>query len=239
METKKSKSAELESKRSSFLIIGLVCATSLTLMSFEYATFNLVSNDIASEKKEIALKDEIIDFQPIEVEKPAPPKVQEEVNNEIIDATDKIEPEIKTPDLINPNPVEPSEPVEPTLTPPPPPTTLVSPPVTPPTFDPEFTVVEEMPEFPGGQVELYKYLGKNINYPEISKSKGAQGKVYVSFVIEKNGSITGVEIMKGVEKNLDKEAKKVIEKMPNWKPGKQRGQLVRVRFIIPVNFELK
>lgn len=240
METKKSKSAELESKRSSFLIIGLVCATSLALMSFEYATFNLVSNDIASEKKDIALDNDILEIQSVEVEKPAPPKAPEQVNNEIIDATEKVE-------IIPIEPIEPVDPTDPTD-----PTIVFDPTVIPildtvqikvpekgPKFTDEFTVVEEMPEFPGGLEGLYKYLNKNTKYPTQSKNMGKEGKVYVSFVIEKDGSLSNIEIVKGVEKNLDKEAIRVIQNMPNWKPGKQRNQLVRVRLVQPISFELK
>ncbi len=238
METKKSKTAELESKRSSFLIIGLVCATSLALMSFEYTAFTLVSEDIASEKKDVAMKDDYIDVQPVEILKPQPQKIQEDVNKEIIDVTEKIDPTPIEP--IDPvDPIDPTFPTDPVIVAPPLPTPIISVPVTTTTLDTEFTVVEDMPEFPGGEKEMYKFLSKNVKYPSQSKNLGKEGKVYVSFVVEKDGSISNVEIMKGVEKNLDAEASRVIKSMPNWKPGKQRNQLVRVRFVLPISFKLQ
>ena len=101
-----------------------------------------------------------------------------------------------------------------------------------------FTVVEEMPEFPGGKGAFLKYLAENINYPESAKKDGVQGRVFVNFVVEKNGSISGVNVLRGVREDLDQEAIRVVSEMPKWKPGKQRGEAVRVSFNVPIKYQL-
>ena len=102
-----------------------------------------------------------------------------------------------------------------------------------------FTVVEKQPEFPGGTAELFKYLGKAIKYPVIAQENGIQGRVVCSFVVNRDGSIVDIQVMRGVDPSLDKEAIRVISEMPKWKPGEQRGKPVRVRFILPVQFRLQ
>jgi protein TonB len=104
-----------------------------------------------------------------------------------------------------------------------------------------FTVVEEMPSFPGGMGELMKYIQKNIQYPQVEKEADIQGTVYVKFVVESNGVISNVEIAKGVKggPGLDKEAIRVVKGMPNWSIGKQNGRPVRVLMNLPIKFQLK
>ena len=102
-----------------------------------------------------------------------------------------------------------------------------------------YQVCEEMPEFPGGMAECMKWLGKNINYPEDCKKEGVQGRVIVQFVVDKDGSIKDPTIARGVHPSLDKEALRVLSSMPNWKPGKQKGEAVKVRYTIPVMFKLQ
>ena len=102
-----------------------------------------------------------------------------------------------------------------------------------------FQVVEEMPEFPGGMAECLKFLGKNIKYPTISQENGVQGKVIVQFVVNKDGSIVDPVVVRSVDPYLDKEALRVIKTMPKWKPGKQRGKAVRVKYTVPVTFKLQ
>lgn len=102
-----------------------------------------------------------------------------------------------------------------------------------------FEVAEQMPEFPnGGMVGVMQYLGKNIKYPATAQENGIQGRVTVQFVVNKDGSITDVKIVKGIDPNLDKEAMRVVANMPKWKPGKIGGKPVRVKYAIPVNFRL-
>lgn len=101
-----------------------------------------------------------------------------------------------------------------------------------------FMVVEDMPEFPGGQAALLEYLRKNIKYPSICRENGIQGRVLIQFIVNKDGSIVDPEVVKSVNPYLDKEALRVISTMPSWKPGSQRGKPVRVKFTVPVNFKL-
>ncbi len=101
-----------------------------------------------------------------------------------------------------------------------------------------FVIVEQMPEFPGGQDSLYKFLGANIVYPNKAKKDGVEGKVYINFTIEKDGSINEVKVLRGVHPLLDEEAIRVVESFPKWKPGKQKGKTVRVSYNLPLNFVL-
>ena len=101
-----------------------------------------------------------------------------------------------------------------------------------------FQVVEQQPEFPGGIPELMKYLQKNIRYPQICKEQRVQGRVIVQFVVNADSTITDVNVVKPVNPYLDQEALRVVKAMPKWKPGKQRGEPVRVRFTLPVTFRL-
>ena len=101
-----------------------------------------------------------------------------------------------------------------------------------------FKVVEEMPQYPGGMEELMKYLQKNIRYPKEAQNKGIQGRVVVQFVVNKDGSITDSKVVKAVDPQLDAEALRVVNAMPNWTPGKQKGEPVRTHFTIPVSFRL-
>lgn len=101
-----------------------------------------------------------------------------------------------------------------------------------------FVVVSEMPEFPGGNRALAKYLNDNVKYPAVAAETGVKGKVIVSFVVNKDGSICDVKIMRGVDLALDQEAIRVVSNMPRWKPGKQGDRTVRVSYRVPINFQL-
>ena len=102
-----------------------------------------------------------------------------------------------------------------------------------------FDVVEEMPSFPGGQGALMAFLSSNIKYPVVAQENGVQGRVIVGFVVEKDGSITDVKVMRSVDPSLDREAQRVVKAMPKWKPGKQNGSAVRVKYTVPVVFRLQ
>lgn len=102
-----------------------------------------------------------------------------------------------------------------------------------------FISVEQMPEFPGGQEELFKYLSQKVNYPPLAKENGIQGKVYVTFVVDNSGSIKDVKIIRGIGGGCDEEAMRVVKAMPPWKPGKQNGKPVNVQFNLPIKFTLK
>ena len=102
-----------------------------------------------------------------------------------------------------------------------------------------FDVVEQMPSFPGGQAALMSYLSNNIKYPQIAMENGVQGRVVCTFVVERDGSITDIRVVRGVDPSLDKEAIRVLKSMPHWIPGKQNGSAVRVKFTVPVTFKLQ
>jgi protein TonB len=101
-----------------------------------------------------------------------------------------------------------------------------------------FALAEVRPEFPGGEVALQKYIASHVQYPEIARENGLQGKVFVQFVINKRGEVENVIIARGVDAALDKEALRVIQGLPKWKPGVQRGKPVRVSYTVPINFKL-
>ena len=102
-----------------------------------------------------------------------------------------------------------------------------------------FTVVEQMPMYPGGYGALMGYLRDNIKYPTVAAENGVQGRVVVGFVVERDGSITDVKILRGVDPSLDREAMRVVKSMPRWNPGKQNGSAVRVKYQVPVSFRLQ
>lgn len=102
-----------------------------------------------------------------------------------------------------------------------------------------FDVVEQMPSFPGGPSALMQYLSSNIKYPVVAQENGVQGRVVVSFVVERDGSITDVQVARSVDPSLDHEAQRVVRNMPRWIPGKQNGQAVRVKYNVPVAFRLQ
>lgn len=102
-----------------------------------------------------------------------------------------------------------------------------------------FDVVEQMPSFPGGNEALMKFLQENVKYPVVAQENGVQGRVVVSFVVERDGSITDVKVVRSVDPSLDKEATRVVKSMPHWIPGKQNGAAVRVKYNVPVSFRLQ
>ena len=101
-----------------------------------------------------------------------------------------------------------------------------------------FTVVEEMPSFPGGESKMQEYITKNIRYPKIARENGIQGRVFVSFIVEPDGSISNLKLLRGIGGGCDEEAMRVIKSMPKWKPGKHRGKVVRVSYMVSVSFKI-
>ena len=101
-------------------------------------------------------------------------------------------------------------------------------------------IAEKMPEFPGGDVSLIRFINENLRFPAIACYEGGmpQGRVIVQFVVEKDGSISNIEVLRGIDISLDREAVRIVESMPKWTPGEQRGEIVRVRYTLPVNFRL-
>lgn len=101
-----------------------------------------------------------------------------------------------------------------------------------------YTVVDELPQFPGGDSAMVAYITNNVHYPKTEKEKGIQGKVFVGFVIEKDGAVSDVEIKRGISEECDAEAVRVVKGMPNWEPGKQSGIVVRTAMVLPINFKI-
>ena len=102
-----------------------------------------------------------------------------------------------------------------------------------------FTVVEQMPEFNGGEEAMNKFLDKNLEYPQMAKEQGIQGKVWIGFIVDKFGNVTNVEVLRGIGGGCDEEAQRVVKMMPRWKPGMQSGKPVTVKFRFPINFTLR
>jgi len=120
----------------------------------------------------------------------------------------------------------------------PPPPTALEPPMEI-MEDEVFQIVEKQPEFPGGMEKMMQFISNSFQYPSIDMENGIEGRVYVSFVVEKDGSISTIKVLRGVTKTIDAEAIRVINKMPNWTPGEQAGKTVRVKYVLPIRAQLK
>lgn len=228
METKKTPKANLENERPTWLLVGYVTVLAFMFVAFEWTrdvrvdTSGRITENVFEQDMEIPLT-----RQP-EVTPPPPPQVTP-INDvlTIIDDDDTAEEtnfasseETGEDVVIKHIPVTVDEEV------------VVE--------DDIFVVVEENPQFPnGGTAGLLQYLGKNIKYPTIPQENGTQGRVTVQFVVNKDGSIVDVKVIRGVDPYLDKEAVRVISTMPKWIPGKQRGVPVRCKFTVPVTFKLQ
>ena len=102
-----------------------------------------------------------------------------------------------------------------------------------------YQIVEQMPEFPNGQEALMLYIAKQVKYPPEAKKAGAQGRVFIGFIVEPDGSLSDFKVLRGIGHGCDEEALRVVKSMPKWKPGMQRGKAVRVQYLVPVNFKLE
>ena len=216
MEPKKNPEVNLERKKGLFLQLGLVIALLVVLGAFEYKTYEKIAYNLGALSLE-DLEEEIIPITKQEVKPPPPPPPPPEVI-EIVEDDVEIEEEIEIEDTES----DEDEEIE----------------IIEEDDDEFFMVVENMPIFPGGDLGLMKYIQKHVKYPAIAKEYNITGKVYVSFIVDKSGSVTNVKIVRGVDKNLDAEAVRVVKSLPKYKPGKQRGKAVRVMFTIPINFTL-
>jgi len=228
MELKKNPKADLEKRRGLYLEIGLVVILAATLVAFEVKSYD--SEEETAFQREVVeeVEEQIIQTDIVEPPPPPPPEVievttlinvvddEQEIKNDLVVNAEVTE-ETKNVDIV---PVKVEEEVE-------------------VAEEPIFTVVESEPEFPGGMEALYKYLAQNIKYPQLARENGITGKVYVTFVVEKDGSIANPRILRDIGGGCGAEAIRVVKAMPKWSPGKQRGKAVRVQFNLPVNFNLK
>ena len=225
MQVKKSEKASLEKDKIVYVLMGLVFVLSLCYVALEWTEREVTKYEVTDTE---FLFEEEVEIQQTSQETPPPPPppaVQEvEVLNVVEDNVETESIEVNT---------------EETET-----EVVIAAPVEAPVEEEEeevvFVVVESMPEFPGGQQALFKYLSENVKYPVIAQENGIQGRVICQFVVNKDGSIVDVEVVRsGGDASLDKEAVRVIKTMPKWKPGKQRGKAVRVKYTVPVNFKLQ
>lgn len=232
MEQKKNPKADLEKRKGLFLEIGLVVILAACLCAFSIKSYDKDESFGGNQgpAEEIDEMDEIQNTDVEETPPPPPPPAPEEpeLNMDQIEVVDdKVEikqdivikefdevqntqiAEVKIEDEVDEDEVK------------------------------IFTVVENDPEFPGGMEALYKYLAENIKYPQLARENGITGKVYVTFVVERDGSIANPKILRDIGGGCGAEAIRVVKAMPKWTPGKQRGKAVRVQFNLPVNFNLK
>jgi protein TonB len=227
MEVKKSAKANLENKKSLFMQIGLVTVLSISLIGFEWTTSN-VNIDTSLLENEVAVEEEITPITRQEEVKPPPPPppqltdvlniVEDNVElDEELDIFDTEATDDRVFDYQIAMTVDEEERADTEI----------------------FQIVEEMPEFPGGNEALLKYVASATKYPEIAKENGISGKVYVTFVVNTDGKVTNVTVARSVDPSLDKEAIRVCQAMPPWKPGKQRNKAVRVSYTIPIVFVLQ
>jgi len=224
MEEKKSPKANLENKKLTFILIGLIVS-----LAVAWAVFEIKSYD-KRELVDIGRTAEVVEEEMVEItkqeQKPQPvevPKqttqiqvVEDDVEVEDVEINAEVDQNEQLEEYV-PVEIEEEEVVEQEI----------------------FTIVEEMPEFPGGMTKLADYLAKNIKYPQMARESGIQGRVFVNFVVEPDGSVSNVTVMRSLGGGCDEEAMRVVKSMPKWKPGKQRGKAVRVSYILPVNFKLQ
>ena len=216
MEPKKNPEISLEKKKGLFFQIGLILALVIVLVAFEWKSYEKVDYNLGQLNLD-DLEEEIIPITKQEIKPPPPPPPPPEVI-EIVEDEVEIEDELEIEDTES----DEDEEIE----------------IEEEDDDEFFMVVENMPKFPGGDLGLMKYIQKNVKYPAIAKEYNITGKVYVSFIVDRSGSVTNAKIVRGVDKNLDAEALRVVKSLPKYKPGRQRGKAVRVMFTIPINFTL-
>ena len=227
MEIKKTPKANLENKKTMAILMGLVLALGIMFIAFEWS-----KNEI--KVYEDAIQGEFVeDEEMIEVtfrnETPPPPAppIQETVLSDIIDIRENKE-DIQTKDFNSEDDKNKK--------------VVIQAPIAAPVEDPEesriHVVVERMPEFPGGEAAMNQFINRTIRYPVIAQENGIQGRVVVQFVVNTDGKIVDVEVVRGVEESLDKEAVRVVKAMPPWNPGRQGGKNVRVKYTLPIRFRI-
>jgi len=225
MEAKKTKKADLEPKKVIFMQIGLIFALAVVLLAFNYRSYESGST-LNIQVRVDDTPEEIIPITEQKVKPPPPPPPKQVtviniVKDDVV-VEDDIEIDVEADqetvmDDFIPVFEEEEEVVEMEI----------------------FTVVESMPGYPGGDAARMKFLQENIKYPQMARESGIQGTVYVTFVVETDGSVTDVRVLRGIGGGCDEEAIRVINMMPNWVAGKQRGKPVRVQFNMPIKFTLQ
>ncbi|MDR1454133.1 MAG: TonB family protein [Tannerella sp.] len=231
MEIKKSPKADLERGKGLSLLMGLVMGLAILFVGFEWGTkdFKAETNEGVAD---ILAEDEIEITKQEEEPPPPPPPPPQQVVAEVLNIVED-DAKVENADLMSTEDDASAKQVE-----------VYVPPAVEVQEEEEddnkiFTIVEEPAEFPGGQVALLTYLNTSIKYPVVAAENGISGRVSCSFTINRDGSIVDAKVIRGVDPTLDREAIRVINAMPKWKPGKQRGKPVRVNYNLPVLFRLE
>lgn len=226
MEAKKSPKADLENRKGLFLEIGLVVILAVALLAFNIKSYD--REDVEAIQRTVLDEVEETVIQTEEQEKPPEPEPQQETaitDIEVVDNDKEVEAidmSSFTEEVLN---VEATAPIVEEVE---------------EEVEEEIVIIPDVnPEFAGGEAKLYEYLGENIRYPDIARDGGITGKVLVKFVVEKDGSITNISVMRDIGGGCGEEAKRVVRGMPKWKPGKVGGRTVRSQFILPISFVLK
>ena len=222
MELKKSESANLEKKRIPLIIIGILFSTALVLVAFEYKTYEMSISELGQLDIDL-IEEEIIPISQQQPPPPPPPPAPTTVI-EIVEDEKEIEEELVIEDM------EVTEDTE---------IEFIEEAVEEVVEEQIFTIVEQMPSFPGGDAALMKYLGNSIKYPAIAKDAGIQGTVFVTFVVDEKGDVKDVKVLRSIGGGCDEEAIRVVKNMPKWSPGKQRGKAVKVQYNLPIKFTLR
>ena len=231
MEIKKSPKADLERGKGLSLLLGLVVGLSVMFVGFEWSTRDVMVVQESEQVADVIAEEEVEITRPENTPPPPPPPAAPVVTEGLNVVEDDVE--LEQQDILTSEDTQ-MDAQTVTYTP-------------PPAVEEEeeeaaqqiFTVVEEMPKFPGGDAELLKFISKSIRYPVIAQENGIQGRVICSFVVNRDGSIVDAQVLRGVDPSLDKEALRVINSMPKWSPGKQRGKPVRVKYTVPITFRLQ
>ncbi|HOW25868.1 MAG TPA: energy transducer TonB [Bacteroidales bacterium] len=231
MDPRKTEKADLETKRSLFTQIGLIVVLAIVLLAFEWKQYERQKLELTVRDNVEVIEEVIIQTEQDQVKPPAPTPPPQTTILEIVDNDVNIDDDI----VIDAESDENTQMEE-----------YVAPPPSAMDVSEEsieeaeiFTVVEESPSFPGGEEARIRFLQENIEYPQMARESGIQGTVYMTFVVEPSGSVSGVRVLRGIGGGCDEEAIRVIQKMPKWNPGKQRGKPVRVQFTMPIKFTLQ
>ncbi|MAE85698.1 MAG: energy transducer TonB [Flammeovirgaceae bacterium] len=223
MEPKKNPKVDLTRKSGMLMNIGLCVSLLSVIVAFEWRTYDESGIlDLGQVQDDF---EDIMEIPPTEQPPPPPPKIQlpeiievpdeEEIEEEIeVELDVEVTEETVIEDIVFEEAPEEEE------------------------VEEVFTIVEDQPEFPGGMAAFYKFVGDNMDYPSQARRMGIEGRVYVQFVVDKDGSVTEVTAVKGIGAGCDEEAERVLRTAPKFKPGKQRGRAVKVRMVLPIIFKL-
>ena len=213
MEAKKSDKANLEKTKTMFTLLGLVISISIVILAFEWKSYD--EKEEAMQLTQVVQEVEEMVIQTRQEETPPPPEEPQQAETtefEIVDDDQELKNEFSIETFENTGNAE--------------------------VFIPKVEVVEESASFPGGIQEMMNFIKNNLKYPQQARETGTQGKVFVSFVVEKDGSLTDVKVLRDIGSGCGEEAVRVVKSMPKWKPAKQRGKPVRMQFNLPVAFTL-